>query len=130
MTLARYLHSRPFRVVLLLAALVTLGMVVASQALAYNGEFCYRYYLDKSNNYGCTSNYVTHVRRAIAHDAGHGYVGLYPPSPGPAYVSNYCYSDGCTADSGYYYQDVNGYGAYQESAGGIKAGYGYGWLYP
>lgn len=129
MTLARFVHCRPFHVVSLFALLVALGMALASQALAYNGSFCYHYYLDRSNNYGCRSSFVTHVRRAVAHDAGHGYVGLYPSS-GPAYVSNYCYSNGCTADTGYYYQDVNAYGQYQESGGGIKAGYGYGWLYP
>jgi hypothetical protein len=129
LALARYVQFRPLHVVAIFAALAMLGMVLAAQALAYNGEFCYGYYLDKSNNYGCTSSYVTHVRRAVSHDAGHGYNGIYPGT-GPAYITNTCYSNGCTNDTGYYCEDVNGYGQYQEYAGGLKAGYGYGYLYP
>ena len=107
-----------------------LGLVLVSQAFAYNGEYCYHIWLDGSNGWGCSSNRVTHVRRAVGHDAGHGYVGLYPTGGGPAYITGGCPSNGCTADTGYYTNDVNAVGVLQEYAAGEKAGYGYGWMYP
>lgn len=105
-------------------------MVLASQALAYNGEFCYGYYLSKSNNYSCQSSTETHVRRAIGHSGGAGDIGLYPPGGGPAYVDGYCYSDGCTADTGYYSSDVTAFAVYRELPGASVASDMYGWMYP
>jgi hypothetical protein len=132
MQLTRDRRRRRIPIVRLVAPLVValgLVLVLVSQAFAYNGEYCYNIWLDSSNGWGCLSNPVTHVRRARGHDAGHGYVGLYPPV-GPAYITNACPANGCTADTGYYQKDVNATGALQMYATGEKAGYGYGWMYP
>ncbi len=73
---------------------------------SYNGEFCYHVHLKaKASPSACFSNAESNVRRATGHGADYCIVGLYPPSGGPAYADNYCYSDGCTADTGHLSQD-------------------------
>lgn len=130
MKLAKGALRRPRWFAALFGALLVTGCVFASQAFAYSGEFCYGYDLSSANGYGCKSSTVKTIRRAIAHEQGYGYVALYKTGFDPALLDNYCYSDGCGQDTGYYSSDVDGFATYQEIAGGLKNGNAYGWLYP
>jgi hypothetical protein len=98
--------------------------LLVSSASAYEGEFCYGVYLHV--NQDCISNTVSNIRRAIGHGADWTEVIVSGIGGGR---SGECYSDGCTADTGYLAVDITGNG-FIENIGGGGGGYYYGWLYP
>ncbi len=116
--------------VFLLAVLLVAALIVAHRASAYNGEFCYHIYLKVHTH--CDSNTETNVRRAIGHGADYSAIGLYGTSGGPALADDYCYSDGCTVDTGYLSRDHTAWAELSNIGDpcGCGGGYYYGWMYP
>ena len=112
-----------------LAVVVILGslLVVVSAAYAYNGSYCYGKYLGVGKS--CSSGKKTNIRRAIGH--GRDYVEVTIQG-GSRLNTSACYTNGCTADTGYLPTDVTGYGGIINAGDPCNCGGGdyYGWLYP
>jgi hypothetical protein len=108
------------------AGSMSLAAANLSAAPRYNGEFCYGVGLQEFGS--CVSNTVSNIRRAIGHGTYYTFVSI---SGGSLAKTGRCYSDGCTADTGYLSQDVTG-GARIENSGPCSPCWGtyYGWLYP
>ncbi len=122
-------YRRPTSVLMgLLALLAVITAVFAVHALAYNGEFCYGIHLDVHKD--CYSNVVTKIRRAVGH--GKDYTGINVSNSASGSRGSYCYSDGCTADTGYLAKDGKGTGGILNNGDPCNCGGGdyYGWLYP
>jgi len=108
------------------AAMVSV-LVIVSAAYAYNGSFCYGKHLAVYAS--CTSVSRTHIRRAIAHGRDYTFVEI---EGGTRRNTSSCYTDGCTADTGYLPSDVNGNAGVTNAGDPCDCGGGtyYGWLYP
>jgi hypothetical protein len=108
------------------AGSMSLAAANLSAAPRYNGEFCYGVALQEFGS--CVSNTVSNIRRAIGHGTYYTFVSI---SGGSLAKTGRCYSDGCTADTGYLSRDVTG-GARIENSGPCSPCWGtyYGWLYP
>lgn len=107
------------------AGVISLAAGSPPSAPNYNGEFCYGVALDDFGS--CVSNTVSNIRRAIGHGTYYTFVSI---SGGALGKTGRCYSDGCTADTGYLSHDVTG-GARVENSGPCNCtGIYYGWLYP
>jgi dipeptide/tripeptide permease len=118
------MHNLHQRAALLLAVL-SIGAtgLLASNASAFEGEFCSGVHLPEGGAKSCVSNEVSKIRRTIG-DSDSGFTTVYVTTNIGRLVGE-CFFAGCSANTGYLSADGKGKGRIEDSVPAANRFFGF-----